>query len=641
MEMAVCGHIFLEVYFSSMLGYWGKLLRVNLTTKKITTEDIPDETIRKFLGGAGFGAEILLRETPANCDPLSTDNKLVFSIGPMQAVAAPGSGKWEVSTVSPLSGACADSAGTGRWATAFKRCGYEAIIVEGMSETPVYLYINDDGAELRDASHLWGLDTHDTSVKIKEELGNRRINALNIGPGGEIMHPIANITCDGHSFAGRGGAGAVMGSKKLKAIAAWGTKKVPCFDREAAEAFSKELFKVGYELGAGERNFGTSRNCIGAEKIGDMPIRYWRGDQYEAQVKRMCGPYMNEMLNVKPLPCENCPIGCHRHIDVDMPWGEHLNTNGPEYEVVGMMGTSVMIDNLFYISKANDLTNLAGIDCISAGAWVGFLMECYEYGWLTDEDFDGRPFKWGDGEALIYATEKICKLEGIGRIFKGGIVGAAKEIGRGADKIIVHSKNFDYPAHDPRCAFPMIIGYATNSRGACHTRSGAVGFAHGNGMPAYGLNFSLDDRFVIEGAGRAAAIAQDARSHTNCLSICQMLERTALTTNNQVKMMKLLTGEDFSVMDLFHAGTRTNQIQRVIGCRNGIRRVDDNMPEKMKIPALVGGRVGNPAYTDEMFQKGLDDYYNYRKWNKNGIPTPEALTEFGLEDYVRYIPEDN
>jgi aldehyde:ferredoxin oxidoreductase len=201
-----------------MLGYWGKLLRVNLSKQTATVETIPDETFRKFFGGTGLGAEILIRETPEHCDPLSADNKLVFAVGPMQAIAAPGSGKWAVSTISPLTGIFADSSGTGRWACHFKNCGYDAMVIEGMSEKPVWLYIHDDEVEFKDASNLWGLDTHETGVVIREELDNKRINALNIGPAGEIMHPIANITCNGHSFAGRGGAGAVMGSKKLKAI---------------------------------------------------------------------------------------------------------------------------------------------------------------------------------------------------------------------------------------------------------------------------------------------------------------------------------------------------------------------------------------------------------------------------------------
>jgi len=623
-----------------MLGYWGKLLRVNLSTGKTSVETIPDETLRNFFGGPGLGAEILLREVPPMCDPLSEDNKLVFTIGAMQAVNAPGSAKWMVNTISPLTNCFCDSAGAGRWASHLKKSGYEALVIEGKSEKPVYLYIHDDEVEIRDASELWGLDTHETGVKIKEMIGNRRINALNIGPAGEMMHPIANITCDGHSFAGRGGTGAVMGSKKLKAIAAWGTKKVEVFDREGAEAFSKELFKLCYDGGARQRAFGTSGTAVGVEESGRLPVRYWRGEKFEGSIKKMCGPYMNEMLNVKPLPCENCPIGCHRHIDVDMPWGEHLNTNGPEYECIGLQGSNVMVDDLYYISKANDLTNLAGIDNISAGAWVGFLMECYEYGWLTDEDFDGRSLKWGDGEALVYATEKICKLEGIGKIFKGGIKGAAKEVGREADKIIVHSKNLDYAAHDPRVALPMMISYATLSRGACHVRSGAIQYGAGNGYPDYGLEFSMADRFNIEKAGIAAKIAQDSSSVTNCVAICVFLAGAGFSPRNQMKMFKFLTGEDYDFDHFIHVGERANNIERAINCRQGIRRKDDFLPEKMKIPALVGGRAGNPAYTDEMFQAALDKYYEARGWTKDGVPTPETFRRIGLEDYIRYIPQD-
>ena len=229
-----------------MLGYWGKILRINLTTGKISMEDIADEAIRKFIGGPGLAAELLIRELPPMVEPLSAENKLVFSIGPFQAVNAPGSAKWMVSTISPLTGGFTDSAGSGRWSSHFKKCGYEMMVIEGKAEKPVYIYINENGVEIRDAAELWGLDTVDTGIKIKELLGDKRINALNIGTAGEILNPMANISCDGYSWAGRGGTGAVMGFKNLKAIACFapGKQTVECANREEAEAFSRELFKI-------------------------------------------------------------------------------------------------------------------------------------------------------------------------------------------------------------------------------------------------------------------------------------------------------------------------------------------------------------------------------------------------------------
>ena len=626
-----------------MLGYWGKLLRVNLTTGRVSSETIPDEVIKKFLGGPGMAAELIIREIPPMCDPLSEANKLVFTIGPFQAVNAPGSAKWIVSSISPLTGGFVDSAGSGRWASHLKKNGYEMLVIEGKAEKPVFLYIHDGECEIRDASELWGLDTHDTGIKLRELVGNPRINALNIGPAGEILSPIGNITCDGHSFAGRGGTGAVMGSKNLKAIACWaqGPQTVPCADRPAAEAFSKELFKICYEGGARQRAFGTSGGAAGTEEAGRLPIRYWRGERFAGQIQKMHGPYMNEMLNITPMPCENCPVGCHRHVDVEMPWGEHMKTNGPEYECIGMQGSNVMVDDLFYIQKANDIANRAGADNISAGAWVGFLMECYEYGWLTDKDFDGHTMRWGYGEDLVYGTELVCKLEGIGKIFRKGVIGAAEEIGGDAWKIIVHCKNLDYAAHDPRVALPMMISYATLSRGACHVRSGAIGYGAGNGYPDFDMPFSLDDRFDIEKAGKAAKIGQDQSKIVNCASLCTFLTGAGFTYPNQAKMLKFLMGEDYSLMDLLEVGERSSNVERAINNRQGKRRVDDWIPEKMKIPALVGHRATCTPYTDEIFQAALTNYYTARGWTQDGVATAEQFEKIGLGEYTKYIPAAN
>ena len=629
-----------------MLGYWGKLLRINLSTGTSSVESIPDETLRNFFGGPGLAAEFLLRELPPKVDPLSPENKLVFTIGPFHAVNAPGTAKWMVSTISSLTGGFVDSAGSGHWASHLKKSGYEMLVIEGKAEKPVYIYINGENVEIRDASELWGLDTVETGVKIKELIGDRRVNALNIGPAGEMLNPIACITCDGHSFAGRGGTGAIMGSKNLKAIACWkdGGQTVPCADRAAAEEFSKELFKLCYEGGEQMRMFGTAGGAGGTEENGRLPVRYWRGESFAGQLKKMFGPAMNEKLKITPMHCEHCPIGCHRHTDIEIdipPYpSEYMKTNGPEYECIGMQGSNVLVDDLFYIQKANDIANRTGCDNISAGAWVGFLMECYEYGWLTDDDFDGHTMKWGYGADLVYATDLVCNLKGIGKIFKGGIVGAAKELGGDAEKIIVHSKNLDYAAHDPRVALPMMVSYATLSRGSCHVRSGAIGYGMGNGQPAFNFEFTMDDRFDIDKAGIAAKIGQDGSKTTNCLGICIFVAGPGFNLPNQIKMLKLLTGEDFDNMGMLAVGERASNIERLINNRQGMRRVDDFLPEKMKFPALVGNRATCTPYTDEIFQAALSNYYIARGWTDDGVPTAEKFEEIDLADYVQYIPKD-
>ena len=566
-----------------MNGYWKKLLRVNLTEKTWCTEDIDEAVLDLLMGGTALGAKILLEETAPKVDPLSPENKMIFAVGCLQACPTfPGNAKWSVITKSPLTGSVTDSAGTGAWAPAFKKCGYEALIIEGKAETPTWLYITDNDVEFRDAAELWGLDSVETSLKIKEILGDKRINALNIGTAGEILNPIANITCDGHSFAGRGGTGAVMGSKNLKAIAAWGTKQCEIADLEGAKAFGKEVFVT------------------------------------------------------LPMPCQNCPIGCHRHIDLDLSDGGHLTGNGPEYETLGTMGSGLCIDDLEAISIANDMANRAGVDTISLGSYVGFLIECYESSLITAEEIGMVP-RFGDKETLLFLCDKLIKNEGIGKIFKKGIRGAAAEIGGDAADLTVEVKNMDLPAHDPRAVFANFPNYATGARGACHERGDTQAIATGLVYPEVGLE-ETPDRFSVEQAPDIAVIAQDGALMFNCLTICKFMVKFAgMTISELAHELELILGKEVDPYELFKVGERSQNLQRLLNVRDGMSRKDDTAPAKLFLPAATGSRAFK-APTHEEFDWMLDEYYKKRGWDENGIPTKEKLEELGLGDYVKYLP---
>lgn len=616
-----------------MFGYWGKLLRVNLTQKTYKIEEIPQETFNKLIGGAGIGAKILLEETVPNVDPLSPDNKIIFGLGPLQAVTFPGNGKWSVITKSPLTGTYLDSAGTGHWAPYLKKAGYDLLVIEGKATEPVYLYINDDVVEIKDAAHLWGKDTVTTSEMIKAEQGDKRINALNIGPAGENLNPIACITCDGKSFAGRGGAGAVMGSKNLKAIAVWGTKEVPVFDKEKAATICKDLFKAAYENGKGARAHGTSGAVVPLNELGDIPVKYWRDDVWTGGAARIGAPHYTEYLKAKSKPCINCPLGCHRH--VQFKWeGQQLEGNGPEYETLGMMGSSLLIEDLDAICTANDLCNRYGVDTVSTGAFIGFLVECYEYGWITPEQTGGLELKWGDGKVLVELTRQIINQEGLGKLFKKGIRGAAAEVGHEAEKIIVEVKGLDYPAHDPRATFGVAVNYATSPRGACHER----GNVHAGSLGLYypELQDAPADRFSVEQAPHAAHLHQSISTFFNTLTLCKfMIGDGGLALTEVSAGLEAITGLKLGPKDLFRIGERVFTLQRLINVRDGLRRKDDSLPEKMKMAALVGPRAGQTPTPHEQI---LDEYYKLRGWNEQGVPSAETLKELGLEEFISYLP---
>jgi len=619
-----------------MNGYWKKLCRVNLSTKTWSSDPIDEASLDLLMGGTALGAKILLEETPAKADPYSEENKIIFAVGCLQACPTfPGNAKWSVITKGPLSKSVIDSAGTGSWAPQFKKAGFDALVIEGKAEKPTWLYITDNNVEFKDASELWGLDSIETSLKIKEILKDKRINALNIGPAGEILNPIANITCDGHSFAGRGGAGAVMGSKNLKAIAAWGTQQCEIANLEEAKAFAKEVFVNLHK--ATESAEGTPSVMVGMEAIGDSPIRYWRGDVWHKGAETIGTPRYTKVLNVKPLPCQNCPIGCHRHIDIDLSDGGHLTGNGPEYETLGLMGSSLCIDDLEAISIANDIANRAGVDTISLGSYIGFIIECYESALLSAEQIGMVP-KFGDRDTLLKLCPKLIKNEGIGELFKEGIRGAAERIGGDAKDLTVEIKNLDLPAHDPRAVFGNFVNYATSPRGACHERGDCQAIATGLVYPEVGLE-ETPDRFSVDQAAYVATVAQDASMMYNSLTICKfMIKFAGMTITELAHELELILGKPVDPAELFKVGERSLNLQRLLNVRDGMSRKDDTVPPKMLIPAATGSRAFKAPTMDE-FNKMLDDYYERRGWDKNGIPTAAKLEELGLGEYVKYIPE--
>jgi aldehyde:ferredoxin oxidoreductase len=616
-----------------MHGYWNRLLRINLTTESYSVDPVPDAVFKSLIGGAALGAKILLDEVEPRVDPLSPENKIIFALGFLQAANFPGNAKWSVVTKGPLTGSFLDSAGTGAWAPQLKKAGYDVLVVEGKASRPVYLYINDDEIEFKSASGIWGMDTQETSRLIKEELGNTRINSLNIGPAGEIMSPIASITCDGHSFAGRGGAGAVMGSKNLKAIAVWGTKQVPLHDPEGAKALAKSLMVRLHKTAKG--GGGTPDVMVPLEALGDVPIKYWRGDVWHEGAAMIGTPRYTEFLGVKPLPCQNCPIGCHRHIHRILRDGTVLEGNGPEYETLGMLGASLLIDDLESIAIANDRANRAGIDTISLGSYIGFIIECYESN-LLDEKRIGMVPKWNDSETLLFLTDKITKLEGIGSLFKEGIRGAVRLLGPKTSDIAVEVKNLDMPAHDPRAVYGLAVNYATSPRGACHERGNPQASALGLFYPDCEMD-GPPERFDEKSAGYSAFIYQNTSMLFNNLTMCKfMVNNGGLTISEICEEFRLTTGISLGTMELLKTSERGIALQRLINVRDGMSRKDDTLPPKMLIPAETGGRAGkNPASFDAM----LDDYYHLRGWNSNGIPTAETLNELELVDFVRYLPD--
>lgn len=610
-------------------GYWFKLLRVNLSTNKTTVEPLKENYLQKYLGGSGLGTKLLYDEVTAGVDPLGPENKLIFATGPLQGTGVPGSGKWSIVGKSPLTNTFAVSTAGAEWGYRFKRSGYDVLCLEGCAATPVYLTVIDGKVALHDASDLWGLDALETIDLLKKKMSDK-ISVAAIGPAGERMVAAACVVVDGHSFAGRCGLGAVMGSKNIKAIAVKGTLQVPVADVDKLKRMNSETTRL---LRENTREtfgrHGTSVLVTSCEAVGDLPIKYWSGDSWAEGAQKIGAPYFAEKLNARPKPCINCPIGCHRHIEVVTAEYGKIEGAGAEYESLGMLGSCCLVDDLEAISKANDMCNRLGLDTISAGSYVAFTMECFDKGLLTQKD-TGFPVAWGDPTVLVRMVREIGEKRGFGAFFANGIVPAAQKLGEEAEKLAVHVKGLDLPAHDPRSYYSLAINYATGTRGACHLR----GFPHlgegesGMTLPEAGLTQPAT-RFNMEGKAHLAIIFQDLAATLDSLVCCMFMQSCGMDLTRTTEFLNTVTGWEMEPQELMKIGERIVNLQRLINVRDGYQRDSDRLPSRMFEPAMQGFRANKAPFG---FSEALDEYYRLRGWDQEGVPTAEKICSIEAVD---------
>lgn len=608
-------------------GIWRKLLRVNLSNRTIKEEPIPEALFKQYLGGSGLATRYLYNEVPAKTDPFAPENKILFSTGPFQGTTLLGSAKFSIVSRSPLTNTFTVSAAGAGFGIKMKKAGYDLIIIEGKSDRPVYLWINDEKTELKSAENIWGKDTIETISLIKNDLKETQISVATIGPAGEKQVAIACIVVDEHSFAGRCGLGAVMGAKNLKGIVIRGTQKIEIKNETELKVLNKKWFKMISNAAKDTyKAHGTANDVTFCEQAGDLPMKYWTKSSWTEGAQKIGAPKFTQELQAKSWPCPYCPIGCHRHVSFDYK-GEHIEGAGAEYESLGLLGSNCMVDDLAAISKANDLCNRLGIDTISAGSYVGFTMECFEKGLITAKDLNGKEAYWGNGEFLVYLIEQIGNKEGFGAIFTNGIRGAAANIGKGAKDLTVEIKNLDFPAHDPRTYFSLAINYATGTRGACHLR----GYPHvaeigAMLIPEVGLT-EVPQRFQMKGQARLAALFQDIAAVHDSLVLCILSPMMGLTLTDTTIFFNNITGWEMTPQDLMLAGERIVNLQRKINVADGITRKDDQLPPKMFQPGDEGIRKGK---VPEPFAESLSEYYKYRGWSQDGIPREETLKKLGI-----------
>ena len=612
-------------------GYWQKLLRVNLSNRQIIVEDIAEEDLKNFIGGAGLAAKMIYDELPGKLDPYDRKNLLIFATGPFQGPSVPGGAKFSIVSISPLTGTFADSAAGASWGPNLKDAGYDFLVVEGKSQTPVYLQIEDDQVLIQDAADLWGMDTYETVDAVHNLTQDKKFSVASIGPAGENKVAIACIAIDKHSFAGRCGLGAVMGAKNLKAVAVKGSNKVGMFDADKATAAMKTArTNILNSLKKSQWSIrGTTASPAGCESLGDLPIKNWQGDIWKEGARRLSHPNYTKVLKANPLACKYCPVGCHRAISCSEPEEHSVKGAGPEYETLAMMGSNLLIDDPKVVAKANDMANKLGMDTISVGAMIGFAMECFDKGWVTNQDTGGLKIKWGSPEALITLVEQIARREGFGALFANGTLKAAENINPQAPEIVAHCKGLDFPGHDPRSCISLAPSYATGTRGACHYRGPCEDVEMGWLIPEIGIDEDTVEFFRRDNQSVMAAKAQDYAALINSLVCCTFMVTCVEETFTEIKdIFNGVTGWNYSIEDLMQAGERAFTIQRLINIRDGYDAKTDVLPKRMFEAAKKGFRAGKVP----PFKELMADYYVWRGWEDNGKPSKETLERLGLDN---------
>lgn len=600
-----------------------KIALVDLTERKITDQTIPEDLLRKYIGGSGLGTYLLFLHGVPAADPLSPENPLIFMNGPFQGTGIPTSGRHQVVSKSPLTGAFGESDCGGFFGFHLKRGGYDGLVILGKASSPVYLAVVDGKIEIKDGSFLWGKDTFETEELLLEKEG-KPAGVACIGPAGERQIALANIMHDGSHAraAGRGGLGAVMGSKNLKAIVARGSAKAVMADEKAVRAKSAEKSKYYREKLSAMSKLGTAGGVNLSEKNGDLPLKNWSQGSWP-EVQSVTGEAMAETILTGNWGCMACPIRCGREVAFD-----GISGGGPEYETIGMLGSNCLISDLKAIGRGNGLCNRAGIDTISGGAVVAFAMELFERGIITEEEI-GYPLHWGDGEAMVRLLGDVVEKKGFGATLADGTRKAAERIGKGAERYAIHSKGMDFPAHDPRCYKSLATGYATSNRGACHLSGFTYSAERNVTYPELGVD-SVLNRIVDEGKGKLNVPLQNMMGILDSLKMCKF-PFSVTSLDDILVWLNGITGWDVNREELFETGARIFNLKRVFNVACGLTREDDSLPERI----LTEPRgTGGSADTLPDLQLQLDEYYPARGWSTDGIPLPETLRSLGLEECI-------
>ena len=615
-------------------GYNGKILRTNLSSGRSNIEEASENFYRQYLGGEGFIGYFLLKEVPPEVDPLSPENKLIFATGPLTGVPVGGCGRHTLGSKSPLTGGFGESESGGYWGTELKLAGFDAVIIEGKAEKPVYIYIKDGQIEIKDAGHLWGMQTLECQEAIREELGDQAIKIAQIGPAGENLVRFACVLNDLDAASGRTGMGAVMGSKNLKAVACRGHQRLSFADPQTVSSIGRWIRDNTPQNNKTLREHGTGRVVAALNEAGGLPTQNFQLGSID-NADKITGEAMTNTILVKRRSCFACPVQCKREVKVDEPYVVDPRYGGPEYETIAALGSNCGITDLKAIAKGHELANAYGLDSISCGMAISFAMECFENNILTLQDTEGIDLRFGNTQAMLQMIEKIAKREGLGNLLSQGVARASKEIGHGSEKYALHIKGQELPMHEPRWKQALGVGYIVSPTGAdhCHNLhdSNYTGLTPLlEDLKALGILEPLPVEDLSLAKVRMLTYHSNWIHFLNSAVCCFFVMVYGLVGFQRVSdLVSAVTGWNTSVFELEKVGERVANLGRIFNLRHGFTPQDDVMPQRFFTPQASGPLQG-VALDQETFLKAKEAYYEMMGW-PGGRPSLVKLGELGIE----------
>jgi len=624
-----------------------RALFINLSTKEIKVIEVPKDTVVKYIGGRGVNAYFLWKLVNNRIHPLSEDNVLIFGTGPFTGTFIPTAGQLTVTSKSPLTQRYFKCNAGGHWAIELRFAGYEYVIIKGKADRPVYIYIEDKNVEIKDASHLWGKDVRETNKIIKEELGDNEIQVACIGPAGENIVKFASIMVSVYHVAARGGLGAVMGSKKLKAIAVKGS------ERDVEVAHPELLKKLVHEVISNLPNnvkgkvyylYGTSGSVAPVNKLYAFPSYNFKKPYFE-KAEELDGVTLVERGYIKGRAgCTACPFHCHKFYKVEK--GKYAcYCGGPEYETLGALGAGCGIGNPEAVLKMHEICNIYGLDGLSAGAVIQWTMECIERGVLTKEDIDGLDLIWGNADAAIELLMKIIYREGFGNILAEGLKYAAEKVGKESWKWAIQARGLEQSRVDTRSAKAYALAFAVNPRGPDHLHAQPI--AEFGAWPESRrlIKELLGDEkyanpYIIDKKPELVRWHEDIFAVTEALGLCSFSTTTTyiLKPQNLAEMFYALTNVKISPEELLLVGRRIVTLERCYNVREGLRRKDDTLPWRLMHEPVPEGPPKGLRNSPEELDKMLDRYYELHGWDKRtGIPLKSTLIMLGMSDVANEL----